>query len=294
MYRPPSMQTLRALDAAMRHHSFSRAADELGVTHGAVSHRIREVEARLGVAMFERQGHSMEPTAAAKQMIPVIRQALDLIASVFPPPVTDQTQVLRVGVLPSFAAHWLVPRLEDFHSRNPTISIDLVARLEPSPIGPGGLDAAIRYGDGKWPALHVRHLINDVVFPACAPSYKTRLRIESIDDLDRCHLLRSAWSPWTPWFQKAGLSLREPQDSLPYEDSGLILDAAIAGHGVVLARSVIAHDALSDGRLVRLSDIERPTGSGYFFVTLQEDASKSDAKDAFFSWLLGRICDPAD
>jgi len=79
---------------------------------------------------------------------------------------------------------------------------------------------------------------------------------------------------------------------LPYEDSGLILDAAIAGHGVVLARSGIAHDTLSDGRLVRLSDIERPTGSGYHFVTPPEDASKSDAKNAFFSWLHGRICDP--
>lgn len=303
MYRPPSIQTLRALEAAARHGSFSRAAEELGITHGAISHRVREIEERLGTRMFDRRGNAMVPTAAARQMLPVVRQALDLIGSLFPPPVADR-QLLRIGVLPSFAANWLVQRLDEFHDRHPHIAVSLDARLEVSVIGPGGVDAAIRHGHGDWPGLASDYLLQDWLFPVCSPAYRDRMAIAGIDDFARCRLLRKSWQPWMPWFHAAGLSLAEPHDTAPFDDAGLMLDAAAAGHGIALARAVIARDALAAGQLVRLSPIEIPFDGAYHYAWQasvdgranngksnngRSSNDRSGAIAAFGHWLKARL-----
>lgn len=291
MHRPPSIQTLRAFEAAARYNSFSRAAEELGITHGAVSHRIRELEERIGTSMFERRGNSMEPTAAARQMLPVIRQSLELIASVFPAPAQVGQQVLRIGLLPSFAAHWLVPRLHGFHAAHPDIAITLDARLEMSKVGPGGVDAAIRCGSGRWPGMSAEKLMGDTLFPACSPAYRARMALASVENFARCHLLRNSWHAWMPWFQKAGVEMAEPADSVPYEDAGLMMDAVIAGHGIGLVRKVIAHDALANGLLVRLSPVEVPFAAPYHMVTVQHPAAKARAIQLFTQWLKARMAE---
>ncbi|MGO4166616.1 LysR substrate-binding domain-containing protein [Novosphingobium sp. YAF33] len=290
MYRPPSLNTLRALVAAARHRSFTRAAEELGVTHGAISHRVREVEERLGEPMFERQGNSMQPTLAALRILPTVRQSLELIASVFPEPPAAGHVVLKVAVLPSFASHWLVPRLAEFHESHPGIAIALDPRMDLSPVGPQGLDAAIRYGSGEWPGLVVERLMQDTVFPACSPAYRERMGIESEQDLGRCRFLRNSWQPWTPWFQRAGLALPEPADSQPYDDAGLLLEATAAGHGVALVRKVIAQDAIAAGRLVRLSAVEHPFEGAYHFVRHPgSPPARTAAVLAFAVWLKHRL-----
>lgn len=289
MYRPPSIQTLRAFEAAARLNSFSQAAEELGITHGAISHRIREIEERLGTAMFHRRGNAMEPTPAARRILPQVRQSLALIASAFPAPTDNGRQAIRIGLLPSFAANWLVPRLQDFHAAHPGIAIMLDARLEVSAIGPRGVDAAIRYGHGRWPGLLVERLIGDTLFPACSPDYRDRLRIDGAHDLARCHLLRNSWHAWTPWFQAAGLDWPEPSNSTPFDDAGLMLDAVLAGHGVGLVRRIISHDALASGRLVRLSATEIPFDGAYHFATIAQPAPKDQAIGAFRHWLVQRL-----
>lgn len=289
MYQPPSLQTLRAFEAAARHRSYSRAAEELGLTHGAISHRIRELETRLGTIMFERRGNSMEPTLAARRLLPTLRQSLDLIASIFPAPATANRQVLRIGLLPSFAAHWLVPRLDAFHAAHPDVAVALAPTLETSRFGQGGVDVAIRYGDGNWPGLRVERLIGDTLFPACAPSYRTRMNIADPQDFARCRLLCNSWQSWTPWFRRAGLAMIEPSDPAPFDDAGLMVDAAIAGHGIALVRQVIAHDAIADGRLVRLSPIEIPFVGAYHYVRPTHASPKADAISAFGGWLTERL-----
>lgn len=289
MYRPPSIQTLRAFEAAARLQSFSRASEELGLTHGAISHRIREIEERLNTAMFERRGNTMEPTAAARKLLPVIRQSLGLIESVFPAPADAGQMVLRIGVLPSFAANWLVPRLNGFHADHPDILIALDARLEVSKIGPRGVDAAIRYGMGRWQGHTAERLIGDTLFPACSPEYLAYMKLGGPKDFARCHLLRNSWHPWTPWFLKAGISLPEPTDSIAYDDAGLMLDAAIAGHGVGLVRKVIAHDSIAKGSLVRLSNVEVPFDGAYYFVFAPTPPAKAKAIAAFGVWLADRL-----
>jgi LysR family glycine cleavage system transcriptional activator len=241
--------------------------------------------------MFERSGNRMEPTAAARQILPIIRQSLELIASAFPPPASAREQVLRLGVLPSFAAKWLVPRLGDFHDANPGISIALDARLEVSTLGDGGLDAAIRYGAGDWPGMAATRLLADTLFPACAPAYRRRLGIQSVQDFSRCRLLRNSWVRWTPWLQAAGIVMPEPSDSVPYDDAGLMLDAVIAGQGIGLVRRVIAHDALASGHLVRLSDVEVPFAGAYYFVVPQNAKANSGGLDTFRAWLTERLMD---
>lgn len=285
MYRPPSLQTLRAFEAAARFQSFSRAAGELGITHGAVSHRIRDIEERVGATLFERRGNSMEPTAVARQLLPAIRQALDLIATSFPAPTDIHRHVLKIGVLPSFAANWLVPRLDAFHAAHPDIAIGLDARLEISKIGPRGVDAAVRYGSGRWQGVSAEHLIGDTLFPACSPDYQIRSGIGDASDLGRGHLLRNSWHLWTSWFHKAGIEMAEPTNSAPYDDAGLMMDAVLAGHGIGLVRRVIAHDVLAQGRLVRLSPVEIPFDGAYHFVTTQHPAPKARAIALFGDWL---------
>jgi LysR family glycine cleavage system transcriptional activator len=288
MYRPPSLQTLRALEAAARLRSFSRAAKELGVTHGAISHRVREIEERMGTPMFERRGNTMEPTSAANQMLAVIRQALELIGSVFPHPAASGTQTLRIGILPSFA-RWLVPRLDEFHSAHPDIAVSLDARIEVSDFTAARLDAAIRYGQGSWPGLASERLMTDPLFPACSPAYKQRMKIQGIADFMRCRLLRNSWQPWTPWFQAVGLKMPEPSDSMPFDDSGLMMDAAVAGHGIGLVRRVVSYDAVRAGELVRLHPMDFPF-SGYYHYAHRPGASESSpAVSSFGQWLAARL-----
>jgi LysR family transcriptional regulator, glycine cleavage system transcriptional activator len=289
MYRPPSLPALQALEAAARLHSFSRAARELGVTHGAISHRIREIEERLGKPMFVRRGNGMEPTPAAMGLLPAVRQSLELLGTIFPHPPKSGLKTIRIGVLPSFAAKWLVPRLDGFHTAFPWISVELDARMEISPLGPGGLDASIRWGQGGWQGLDVRRLIGETLFPACSPDYRRQWRIKEPSDFAHAKLLRNSWQPWLPWFHAAGLDMAEPIEGVVYHDAGLMLDAAVAGQGVALVRKVIAHDALACGDLVRLSPVEIPYDGAYHYVRPLAAGSAGVAVEAFGAWVMERL-----
>lgn len=256
------------------------------MTHGAISHRIREIEERLGERLFERRGNGMEPTAAARRILPAIRQSLELIETAFPAAAPSGQKVIRIGVLPSFAANWLVPRLNDFHAMHPEIGIELDARQEVSPIGPGGLDAAIRYGSGSWPGLVAERLVAETLFPVCSPEYRKQHDVKGPQDFARARLLRNSWQSWTPWFQAAGLAMAEPAEGTTYNDAGLMLDAAIAGHGIALVRKVIAGDALRKGQVVRLSPVEIPYEGAYHYVRSPLAGRYRIAVNAFGAWLF--------
>jgi len=283
--RFPSTQALRAFEAAARHHSFSRAAQELGVTHGAISHRIRKLEEMAGAPLFERDGNRMLPTSVGRRYLHTVRQALDLMGSLFPEAVREGPRKLRISVLPSFASHWLIPRLQGFHDAHPNNLVELDAKLDLAKIGPGHVDAAIRHGRGVWPGYRADKLIDETVFPVCSPTYRAAMGIEAPSDLARCRLLRHSFRPWKPWFTAAGLDLREPGQSVTYDDAGLLLDAAIAGDGVVLTRRILASGAMARGQLVRLFDVDMPSGEGYFFVRARQRSALDPALDHLARWL---------
>ena len=261
----PSLQTLRALEAAARLGSYSAAAAELGQTHGAVSHRLRALEERLGHALFVRRGNGMQPTPAALQLLVPVREALDCLTRAFPDP-SVRPQVLRISLLPSMASRWLMPRVGRFRVANPAIDLRIDARLELAPIATGGVDCAIRYGSGDWPEVEVMKLDDEVLYPVCSPGYCEMIGIAQPADLLHASLLRHDRQNWSSWFNAAGLDVPEPDKGPMFSDTNLMLDAAIAGDGIALARSRIVAGDIGSGRLVRLFDIAVKDRHGYYFL----------------------------
>ncbi|MFM8819646.1 MAG: LysR substrate-binding domain-containing protein [Phenylobacterium sp.] len=278
----PTLQTLRALDAAARLGSYTSAAEALGLTHGAVSHRIRALEAELGTTLFVRQGNGMVATPAAMALLVPVREALDLLTLAFPAS-RPARLTLRVSMLPSFASRWLTPRLRAFRSAHPHIDLRIDARLELAEIGPNGVDCAIRYGVGDWRDVRAERLAGERLFPVCAPGYATRRGLETPADLASANLLRHDRQLWKPWLRAAGLDWPEPRDGALFADSGLLLDAAIAGEGVALARERLAESDIASGRLTRLFDIAAEDKDAYYFVR-GLDAGKA-AVDQFADWI---------
>lgn len=278
------MQSLRAFEAAARHQSYSAAAAEIGVTHGAISHRIRDLEKQLGVGLFRRSGREMLPTRAAVTLQAQVREALAMLARAIPDAARAGQQRLVVGVHPSLAIRWLVPRLGAFVQEHPGLDVEVRSTADLGEFLGQGVDVAIRYGAGSWPNAARERLAGEVLFPVCTPEYRERHRLRRPGDLARCHLLRHAWQPWAPWLRAARLRLPEPDKGLLLSDSGMLLEAALAGEGVALARSLFAADDLARGRLVRPFDAVVADTYAYYLLW-HPGLPLADAAAAFRDWL---------
>jgi len=288
MKRLPSIQTLRAFEAAARHHNYSEAAGELGVTHGAISHRIRELETQLGVRLFRRSGRAMVPTRTAVTLLAQIREALAIITRAIPDDPRSRGQRVVIGVHPSLAIRWLVPRLGSFTREHPELDVEVRSTADLGEFLSQGVDVAIRYGAGTWPNASREKLASEQLSPVCTPAYRDRNRIRRPADLARCRLLRHAWQPWGPWFRAAGLSLPEPTRGLLLSDSGMLLEAALADEGVALARRWFAIDDIVRGRLVPLFDIVVADTYSYYLLW-HPGVPLGAASAAFRDWLRGEI-----
>lgn len=284
------MQTLRAFEAAGRLRSYSRAADELGVTHGAISHRIRELEMRLGRRLFERRGNVMDLTSAGQELLASVRHGLRLLERAFETKLPAAPSSLVVSVLPVLASCWLVARLSDFRARHPEVEIELRVAIELADFVRDGIDVAVRYGPGAWANVQSRKLTDETLFPVCAPAYAERMRIERPEDLARCTLLRNPWQPWSPWFQVAGLAWPEPSTGPFYPDSGLLIRACAAGEGVALGRGLLVADDLRAGRLVRPFELTAPDINGYFLVC-PTNTGRGAAITLFGDWLQAAMAE---
>lgn len=297
--RIPSLQTLRAFDAAGRHQSYSKAGVELGLTHSAVSHRIRELEAIIGSKLFERQGNRMVPTNDGKRLLAQVRNALGLLESIFSVPPKSGNPRLTISLSPALS-RWLVPRLGAFRAEHQ--GLDLRLHLSSISVELGnGIDAGVRYGLGSWPGTESRLLSGEILFPVASPTFLAGHFIRHPPDLLDCNLLLHPWHSWAAWFDAAGVSAGEPRDGPEYSDSSLLIDAALAGEGIALARGLGVIDRLKDGSLVRLFDISIPDERSYYFVC---PSSKADPMLAEIeSWLarefrqvqaelLARSCKP--
>jgi LysR family glycine cleavage system transcriptional activator len=290
-YLPP-IQTLRAFEAAARHLSYSRAAQELSLTHGAISQHISRLEQELdGVRLFVREGQRMILTDAGQVLVLEVREGLKALAQAFNnararPRLSGNTSTLTLSVLPSFAARWLVPRLPRFQQAHPHVDIAIrptasLAALD----GRDGIDLAIRYGGGHWPGLHAIKLMKSVVFPVCSPALLTQVQIHTPADLLKVPLLRNPRQKWQPWFQAAGLDWPEPSHGALYDDAGLLLQAAASGQGVGLAREALAADDLATHRLVRVGDVEIEDSSSWFIVWREPLLCDRIDFDALLRWL---------
>jgi LysR family glycine cleavage system transcriptional activator len=289
----PPLSALRAFEAAARLVSFSRAADELHVTPAAVSHQIHALEQDLGVKLFNRLNRSIELTASARVLLPGLTEAFAGIqSSVRRLRAHNDTGTLTVTASPSFAAKWLVLRLHRFQEQCLDVDVRISATDDLVDLTKGDFDIAIRYGTGNYPGLEVELLFTNEVFPACSPQLLANgPPLRTPDDLPLHNLIhdqaveRDPLVPtWPMWLKAAGVKNVPAATGLSFNNMHLALDAAIAGHGVVLAQSTIAAADLAAGRLVRLFSLALPDQFAYYIVTAPGTLERPKIR-AFRDWL---------
>jgi DNA-binding transcriptional LysR family regulator len=290
--RIPSLQSLLILDAAVKHGNFTRAAEAMSLTHGAVSQQVKRIENLLGVRLFIREGQGMRPTGACLALVGEVRQAIALLDRAFTaPPRRVAHRRLTISVLPHFATGWLIPRLPRFETPERRIAIDLVGSHLIDGTGRHGIDASVRFGPGNWPSVIAEKLSSEVAFPVCAPSYLKNLL--SLDAMNCAALLRSPFPPWEPWLQAAGIRLPAEPDGRYFSDPSLLLIAVREGHGIGMARRLIVADDLRQGRLVRPFDIEVEDPYGYYLVW-RPDSPRTRQIREFCEWLKAEIAETED
>ncbi|CAN0623787.1 Glycine cleavage system transcriptional activator [Burkholderia multivorans] len=286
----PALNAIRAFEAAARHENFSRAADELFVTHGAVSHQVRGLEEALGVKLFVRNGKRLCLTNTGARYAQQVRTALMMLADATRDVrASDRDRRLVISMLSSFAARWVTPRIGSFIERHPEIDVELQSTNGLTDFSRDDVDLAIRFGFGVYPGLHVEPLLDEVFFPACSPNLNDGKLPQTPADLVHYPLLRSDDELWRPWFDAAGLdALTEPKRGVLYQDSSNLLQAAIDGQGIALVRRSLAVHELLAGRLVRLFDIDGPSPWNYFFVCPRSSLDTPRVQ-AFRTWLLQEV-----
>lgn len=292
--RLPPLNALRAFEAAARHGSFAKAADELAVTPTAISHQVRQLEDHLGVTLFERLPRGLRLSDAGRALAPDLTRGLDHLARAMGR-LRDRplAGTLRVSVLPSFCMMWLTPRLIRFQRRYPEIDLDVMldanrARFDDR----DGVHVGIRYGVGDYPGLHVRRLMGESVFPVCAPALISGPRpLCTPADLrhhtllhDSCLFDNEPWLSWRPWLQWLGVTGVDATRGTRFTDAHAEIQAAEHGLGVMLGRTALVFDSLQTGRLVRPFGMSRPADFIYFAVappTVADDPMVA----AFLDWV---------
>lgn len=284
--RLPPLNSLRAFESAARLLSFTKAADELAVTQSAVSHQVKSLEDWAGIPLFKRDGRHMALTEAAAKYLPTVTAAFDQIAlaSRKLQAVDPGQGWLTVAMMPSFAGKWLVPRLADFRTKHPQIDV-WIATFEAQAGGLGpDVDVAIRYSKGDWPGLSSVKFLTEELFPVCAPKLAEQLKEPA--DLARMTLLHDEMrEDWGMWLRAAGVSTVDATRGPGFDDSGLLIQAAIEGLGVALGRSALAKGDLQAGRLVRPFVQTLPAESAFYLV-YPPGAENAPKIKAFRDWLI--------
>jgi LysR family glycine cleavage system transcriptional activator len=290
--RLPQLNALKAFEAAARHVSFSRAADELCVTQGAVSHQVKALEGELGIKLFNRERQRLIITDAGRDYLSVVRDALDRIAMGTERLVQRQSSgMLTVSTSPDFAAKWLVHRLGHFAEAHPKIDLRVSATMHHIDFAREDVDLAVRHGDGDWPGLHVTRLCSEQLFAVCSPAIGARLkRPKDVLKLPLLHL--DDRGPWTAWFEAAGIANSDVLHGLVLNRASMLIDAAIDGQGIALARTTLAAWDLIHKRLVRPFRVSLPLTKSYWIVCPKATAELPKLV-AFRDWLLVQARDDA-
>ncbi len=289
--RLPSLNGLRAFEAAARHLSFTLAASELNVTQTAISHQIRRLEQELGLRLFVRQNRALALTAEAKEYLPGVRAAFnDLKLATDRLLRKDDGHTLTVSTLASFAAKWLLPRLSAFQEAHPGIDVRITTSPGLVDFQRDRVDAAIRYGRGQWPGVRADWLMADELFPVCSPALlKGNKPLRCPEDL-RDHVLlhtSSGYSDdWRLWLTAAGLPADiSKQPGVTFDLIFMTVQAAIDGVGVAMGRTSYVQDDIAKGRLVVPFKIALPEDAGFYLVS-PEARADSPRLSAFRQWLV--------
>lgn len=293
----PPLKALRAFEAAARHLSLSKAADELFVSAGAISQQVKLLEEFLSTRLFDRQHRQITLTEAGTALVPGISAAFDQINQTIDSVIDlDRNKPLTVSAAPSIAGRWLVPRLQAFYERCPDIDVRIDTSTRLNDLAHSDIDVGIRFGTGKYPGLRTDFLTCVEVMPVCTPALiRPEHPLDHPDDLRHYQLLHydypeevTNWPDWEMWLAAAGAHGVDYNRGLRFRENNLLLDAAIRGQGVALTSNLSARDALQDGTLIMPFDLAIPQEFAYYLVSLESTAEERRIA-AFREWILEEI-----
>jgi LysR family transcriptional regulator, glycine cleavage system transcriptional activator len=292
----PGLQALKAFDAAARHLSFTRAAEELNVTPAAVSHQIKELEEQIGLPLFQRTSRQMALTRHGAVLRPAVSDALDGITrAVQKLRQGENPKQIKVTASPSIAAKWLVPRLDRFLEAVPGAEVRIDVSAAVLDFDRDDIDAAIRFGNGVYPGHAVHKMFSDVLFPVCSPALLNGKKpIREPRDLLQHTLIHldyeaqgAVWPNWRMWMLAAGIRDFNDTRGLHFSQTSLAVQAAIDGHGVALGDSTLVADDIAAGRLIKPFELalRSPPQFAYHLITRKDGGERPIVK-AFSSWVL--------
>ena len=298
----PPLNALRAFESAARNLSVSLAAAELSVSPAAISHQVRLFEDFIGLPVLERSGRGIALTDAGRAALSHIQggfgqfqAAMDAIDAL------GETGTLNVSVAPSFASKWLLPRLHDFQTRHPQIDVNVSVSVQLVDFGRDNVDLAIRYGGGSYAELHSEKLLAESVFPVCSPELlKSSNGLKSLGDLENQTLLHDD-SPdndpscpgWDHWLRAAGHGEIDAARGPRFNQASLVLESAILGRGIALAKSTLAESDIKAGRLVRLFSTKVPVNFAYYVVAPKSKLNLPKVSH-FRDWLRSQVTEAQD
>ncbi|TGD99382.1 transcriptional regulator GcvA [Methylobacterium nonmethylotrophicum] len=282
----PPLNALRAFEAAARLGSFKAAADELGVTHGAVSQQVRGLEAWLQARLFERHNRRVVLTPAACTYLAEVGPALDRIAAATAQYGHEAQGVLRVNAPATFALRWLVPRLARFRAQHPAIQVRLETANQPLEALPAPYDVVIRGGPDTFYGFTARPFLSEQRLPVCSPGLRERVPLDTLQDLSRHTLLHSASLPrlWDDWLAAAGIPGLAPAAALTLDHFYLTLQAALDGIGLAMGPTALIADDLAAGRLV--APFPGPRLPARTYCTYVREG-RAETVAAFLAWIEG-------
>lgn len=277
----PSTRSLQALAALKRAQSLSQAAEMLGVTRSALSHRIAELERQLGVTLVRQVGRCARLTDDAESLLLVMGDALDRIEAAVTPLWRRRGQ-LRISTVSTFASHWLIPRLPNWQQRNPDVELAISTTTRAIDLENEDFDCAIRHGLGEWEGVTAVLLFNETLLPVAHPDV---MELSGTSTIIRA---RSRFRDWNSWWHLTGQIGKPPVRSLVVETRAQAMDAALAGAGIVVTDHAYAAPHLASGRLCALNAIV-PLREAYYLVTKDGQQRCSEPMKRLEAWLLGQV-----
>lgn len=286
----PSLTALLCFEAAVRHLSFTRAAQELNVTQSAVSRQIRQLEDFIKRPLFWRHKQRLTLTEVGEVYAVAVRELLDRAeaATLQVMAYGSAGGMLTVALPPTFGSRWLIPRLGDFTSRHPDIQLSLVSEIKPFDFTGSDIDVAVHFGDDIWPGAVCHRLMGEVVVPVAAPSLlERRPQPRSPGDVCRHTLLQHVTRPqaWQEWLQACDVNDVDGLVGPRFEQIHMVIQAAVAGLGVAVLPRFLIQEELTSGRLAVL--IDRPVRSRHAYYLVHPERKSDDRRVmAFRDWLL--------
>jgi LysR family glycine cleavage system transcriptional activator len=283
----PSIRGLTCFVAAAKYQSFTRAADQLDLSQGAVSRHIRELEGHLGIHLFERIKQRVVLTQAGREYLSHVQQPLDdLVAAARKVAAFSDGTMLHVAAVPSFAARWLLPRLPRFQKANPKISVHVTMRQRPVDFVKETFNAALCYDPPAWPGTKAHHLIDVAMVPACSPALNAKGAIKTAADILKFPLLHKMSRPlrWSEWMTAAGVTLDGPLRGQAYQHLSALAEAAIEGFGIALLPHDLFVQEFADDKLEIVLDRADTTRISYHLM-VPESTPDAGSVDTFARWL---------